>query len=86
MLAHSTMAETYLHTVLAEIVPMADIPTATVPSSTSGNTSALLQVAEGLEPPSAREGTAELYFPGRLLEHCYNVRYSCFLHLRSIRF
>ena len=71
MLAHSTMAETYLHTVLAEIVRMADTPAATVPSTVSGSTSALLQVAKGLEPPSAREGTAELYFPG--IVDCWNT-------------
>ena len=75
MLAHSTMAETYLHTVLAEIVPMVDTPAATVTSTVSGSTSVLLQVAEGLEPPSAREGTTELYFPG---SHFF------FLYLRSM--
>ncbi len=62
MLAHSTMAETYLHTVLAEIVPISSRDS--LPSTISGSTSALLQVAEGLEPPSAREGI------GRALKHC----------------
>lgn len=62
MLAHSTLAEAYLHTVLVEIVPKSGA-TVTIAASTtlSGSTSALLQIAEQSEPPSAREGTAELY-------------------------
>lgn len=63
MLAHSTMAEAYLHIVLVEIVPVArtvsnaaSASSVSVPSAGSAGTSALLQAAEGLDPPTAREG------------------------------